>query len=156
MKERWHKEKCVILSTLCLSLLLGTHNLYGQEAENVKVQQTANQVEVQQELGSTEDINNNQGDKNLEDNQSEAKQGQGSNVVQTGEGSTQEHNKGNKNSKAEEADDSLQICLSLAALFGIGSLTAVISSILYKLYLSRKVTSLPVLYYGKEKEKLYE
>ena len=64
--------------------------------------------------------------------------------------------KGDKGNKQQEEVDSIQVYLTLAAIFGVGTLTAVLSSVLYKLYLSKKVVALPVLYYGEKEEVLYE
>ena len=128
MKEKWHRAKYVLLAMICLNLLSDPMILYGQEVNDSNIHNVERQVEGQVEGEQEEESN---------------KRAQGE----------QKHSSGDDK---QQESDLLQVYLSLAALFGIGSLTAVLSSILYKIYLSKKVVSLPVLYYGKKEEETYE
>lgn len=155
MKERWHKEKYVILSALCLSLLFGPKMIYGQEVNSTNVHSVEKQVEVQQENQIVQEGQNSQDTQDQQEDQN-SREGNDSEQSQQSEGEGKNNQNNNKSGKQQQTSDPMQVCLLLAALFGVGSLTAVLSSILYKIYLSRKVNSLPVLYYGKKEEEVYE
>lgn len=180
VKERWHKAKYLLLGMMCCNLLAGPMNVYGTEinSHNVEKQVEGESQGGQRGQGNSvgQDNQAGQGTQAGQDNQAgqdsqlgqgkqEGQASQGSKEgqeAQTSQGSTEDQggqsNKGNKGGKEgkQEATDPMQVYLTLIALFGIGSCVAVLSSILYKIYLSRKVTALPVLYYGKREEGVYE
>ncbi len=142
MKHRQHKLRYMVLGMLCFNLLVGNVVTYG-------AQMNKTQVEVTQEVSSSQSdkVNSDTQEGSLEDKVAQEKQ--------SSQGGR--HDKISKSGKQKEDTDPIQIYLTLVALFGIGSCTAVLSSILYKLYVSRKVVALPVLYYGdSRKEGLYE
>lgn len=166
MKRRWHKSAYILLGMMCLNLLAGPRVIYGAEANEQAVSKTVitegrngqpNQVaqngQGKQDTKSeqvTELQSKDQGNESSQSNQNIQKE-QGSQNVQEAQ-----NNQGGKSGKQQEASDPTQVCLTLVALFGIGSFAAVLSSVLYKLYVSKKVVALPVLYYGNREEGLHE
>ena len=58
--------------------------------------------------------------------------------------------------KQEKISKIKQVFTFIGLVFGIGIISAIVLSISYKIYLSRKVVPLPVLYYGKEEDAINE
>ena len=177
MKNRWHKSRYMMLGILSLNLLVGATAAYGEEVNSPK-------VEVAQETREGELAREKQltsgGQVAAEIQYRAESQAEGEDQVSKASRSTQEENQsipnmqreqrkqddvssenrqggqGGKGGRQQEASNPIQVCLTLVALFGIGSFAAVLSSVLYKLYVLKKVVVLPVLYYGNGGEGLHE
>ncbi|CDM70300.1 Hypothetical protein CM240_3183 [Clostridium bornimense] len=126
MNQKWHKWIVTsVVLLICIFLNINTF-AYGEKNRNSSANNDNTNVIV--ESGIT----------NKEDETSKKKE------------SDSQHNSRGK----EQTTDSKQVYLVLAAIFGVGSFSAVILYTINKWLIGRKVTALPVLYYGRNEENM--